>query len=73
MAFRELSVIKIGDYTFPNWTHILGEFMTASTIAGFFFWAVWMVINVWFFKKKVKKYENISKNLNFYCLFFFNF
>lgn len=53
LAFKDLSVIKLGNYTFPNWTHILGEFMTASTLGGFVFWAVWMAINVFFFKKKV--------------------
>ncbi|CAF0707880.1 unnamed protein product [Brachionus calyciflorus] len=52
LAFKDLSILKIGDYTFPYWTHILGEFMTASTLGGFVIWAIWIAIDTVFRKKK---------------------
>lgn len=53
LLFKDLKVIKLDDYTFPYWTHVLGQLITASTLSGIVVWAGWLVIDALFFHKRV--------------------
>jgi hypothetical protein len=56
LSFRDLAPISLKNYTFPYWTHILGELITASTLSGVVFWAIYAVIDAIFINKKVFLY-----------------
>jgi hypothetical protein len=53
LAFRDLKPISLKNYTMPFWTHVLGELITASTLSGFIFWALYLIYDAKFVSKKV--------------------
>lgn len=54
LGFKDLKKITLPDYVFPDWTHILGSLMTASILAGWFFWAIYQIFDALFIHKKVE-------------------
>jgi len=53
LSFKDLKKISLPDYDFPDWTHVLGSFMTASILAGWVFWSIFQIIDALFIHKKV--------------------
>jgi hypothetical protein len=45
--------LSVGDYVFPWWTELVGNFLSASSLFGILFWAIYEVY-------KVKKYNLVS-------------
>lgn len=44
--------IVVGDYEFPDWTHVIGMLLSASMYSGVVFYAIYAIINALFFNKK---------------------
>lgn len=44
--------IVVGDYAFPDWTHVIGELLSASMYAGIVIWAIYAIIDALFINKK---------------------
>lgn len=63
LAIKDTKLIQLDNYTFPYWSHILGEIITTSTLAGTIIWAVWLVVDALFINKKVVKFR--ERNFNF--------
>ncbi|RNA14741.1 sodium- and chloride-dependent neutral and basic amino acid transporter B(0+) [Brachionus plicatilis] len=38
-------ILLLDDYTFPYWSHVLGEIMTSLTLAGTVLWALWLPLS----------------------------
>jgi len=53
-VFIQTTPIESADYKFPYWSHILGQFITASTLSGVVFWALGVLIDAIFIHKRVK-------------------
>ena len=53
LAFKDLKQIKLNNYLFPYWTHVLGQLITASTLSGVVFWAIYLLIDAAFINKRV--------------------
>jgi len=52
-VFKDLKPIELDYYKFPYWTHVLGQFISASTLAGVVLWGVYAVVDSIFINKKV--------------------
>lgn len=46
------SKIVVGDYVFPDWTHVVGELLAASMFSGIVIWACYAIIDALFINKK---------------------
>lgn len=58
LVFKDLKQIKLNNYLFPYWTHVLGQLITASTLSGVIFWALYLFIDAAFINKRVSSFYN---------------
>lgn len=58
LSFRDINPLQSGKYTYPYWSLVLGQFITASTLSGVIFWAAGYII-YYVVKKKVKTKKTI--------------
>ena len=54
VTFTQISQQTLGDYTFPYWTLVVGQMMTASLLLGIFLWPIYAIIDAKYFKKRVR-------------------
>ncbi|CAF0889150.1 unnamed protein product [Brachionus calyciflorus] len=52
LTFINTTPLESGSYAYPFWAHVLGQCMTASTLSGTLFWALWLIVDNCFIKKK---------------------
>ena len=53
LGLVNLKNLEITDYVFPQWSYILGEFMTVTTLFGILGYLIYSIIDVLFIHKKV--------------------
>ena len=52
LTFKDSKPLEFKNYTFPYWTYVLGQLITASTASGVIFWAIYLVVDSLFIHKK---------------------
>lgn len=55
VSFTQIEVQTLGDYTFPYWTLVLGQMMTAAALLGIVLWPIYAIIDAKFYKKRPLK------------------
>ncbi len=58
--FPNVSNIVVDTYRYPDWSHILGECITASILVGVFVVAIYQIIYLVGIKKQVNIFINIE-------------
>ncbi len=59
LNFITIQPLQLNGYTFPNWSNIFAQILTASGLFGVVIWAVYLVIDALFVNKRVsaQKFE----------------
>lgn len=52
VSFTQIERQTLGDYTFPYWTLVLGQMMTASLMLGIVLWPIYAIVDAKFFKRR---------------------